>query len=234
MTLPPLAILAGGLATRLRPITETIPKSLVKVAGEPFLAHQLRLAKRQGFCKIILLTGHLGEQIEAFAGNGARFGLEIAYSHDGSEPRGTGGAVRAAQRYLDEVTFVTYGDSYLDIAVEPIWSRFCASGSAALMTVLHNQDQWDPSNVIFDGTMVRQHDKTANGQPGVEWIDYGLSVFRTEAITSCDYPDPFDLSLLTKKLAHEGQLAGHEVSTRFYEIGKPEGLEETAAYLSAK
>lgn len=234
MTLPPLAILAGGLATRLRPITETIPKSLVEVAGQPFLAHQLRLAKRQGFNKIILLTGHLGEQIEGFAGDGTQFGLDIVYSHDGKEPCGTGGAVRAARKYLDEVTFVTYGDSYLDTAVDPVWSTFCALGAPALMTVLHNHDRWDPSNVIFDGKMVRLHDKMAQGQPGVEWIDYGLSVFRTDVITSCEYPDPFDLSFLTKTLAQKGLLAGHEVSTRFYEIGKPEGLNETEAYLAAK
>lgn len=82
--------------------------------------------------------------------------------------------------------------------------------------------------------MVRLHDKAATGQPGVEWIDYGLSVFKTELIASCTYTDPFDLSLLTKTLAQDGRLAGHEVSARFYEIGKPEGLEETAAYLTAK
>lgn len=234
MTLPALAILAGGLATRLRPITETIPKSLVEVAGEPFLAHQLRLAKRQGFRKIVMLTGHLGGQIEAFAGDGAQFGLEIAYSHDGDRARGTGGAVRAAQDQFGDMVFVTYGDSYLDIEVAPVWQAFCASGTPALMTVLHNRDQWDPSNVVFDGKMVRQHDKTAGGKVGVEWIDYGLSVFRTDAITAWNQPDPFDLSLLTKALAEQGQLAGYEVSARFYEIGKPEGLEETASYLAKK
>lgn len=231
MTLPPLAILAGGLATRLRPITETIPKSLVEVAGEPFLSHQLRLIRRQGFQHVVMLTGHLGEMIESFAGNGEQFGLEITYSRDGDRQRGTGGALRNAAHLFGGDVFVMYGDSYLDIEVAPIWQTYQASGASALMTVLHNRDQWDPSNIVFDGTMVRTHDKALRGQDGVEWIDYGLSVFRTQIITSWPEADPFDLSAVTRTLAREGRLTGYEVTQRFYEIGKPEGLAETETYL---
>lgn len=234
MTLPPLAILAGGLARRLQPITEALPKSLIPVAGEPFLAHQLRLAYRQGFRRIVLLTGHLGEQIEAFAGDGGSFGLEIRYSHDGPELRGTGGALRAALPLFGEEMFVLYGDSYLDIEVEPAYVTYQASGAPALMTVLCNRDRWDRSNVIFDGIMVRCHDKAACGQPNVEWIDYGFSIFRTAVIAEWPAPDPFDLSMVTCALASSGRLAGFEVTKRFYEIGNPEGLAETEAYIRRK
>jgi NDP-sugar pyrophosphorylase family protein len=234
MTLPSLAILAGGLATRLRPLTETIPKSLVEVAGEPFLAHQLRLAKCQGFRKVTLLVGHRGEQIEAFAGDGARFELKVEYAWDGARSRGTGGALRAAVAHFGEDVFVTYGDSYLDIDVTPVWAAYRAAGTSALMTVLHNRDRWDASNVVFDGTMVRAHEKSACRREGVEWIDYGLSVFKTSVIANWSDSDPFDLSEVTKTLACQGCLSGFEVRRRFYEIGKPGGLAETERYLAAR
>lgn len=234
MSLPPLAILAGGLATRLRPITESIPKSLIHVAGEPFLAHQLRLAHRQGFRRVVVLTGHLGEQIEAFAADGSRFGVEIVYCSDGSRLRGTGGALRAALPYLGDEMFLLYGDSYLDIEAKPVYAAFQASDAPAMMTVLHNRDQWDQSNVVFDGAMVHRHEKAARGQPGVEWIDYGFSVLKSSLIADWPHPDPFDLSALTCQLALNGELAGFEVSKRFYEIGTPEGLAEAESYIALK
>ena len=127
MSLPTLALLAGGTATRLRPITEKIPKSLVEVAGEPFLAHQLRLFRRQGIRRVILLVGHLGDQIEAFVGNGSAFGLDVAYSYDGQTKRGTGGAVRQALPLLGPSFFTCYGDSYLDVDLAPIHAAFVAT-----------------------------------------------------------------------------------------------------------
>ncbi len=234
MSLPTLAVLAGGLATRLRPVTLTIPKSLVEVAGEPFLAHQLRLARRQGFARVVLLVGHLGEQIQAFAGDGAGFGLEVKYSFDGSGPRGTGGALRNALPLLGDDFFVLYGDSYLDVEARPIWDAYRNSGRAALMSVLHNKGRWDASNVIFDGKDVLLHDKSANGDPRVEWIDYGFSVFSAKSVDQWPEPDPFELSRLTRNLAERRELAGCEVTRRFYEIGKPEGLKETEAYILSR
>ncbi len=230
MSLPRLAILAGGLATRLRPITETIPKVLVPVCGEPFLAHQLRLARRQGFSRVVLCVGHLAEQVEAFVAT-RDFGLEVALSHEGPARRGTGGALRHALALLGESFFMLYGDSYLDVEAAPIHEAFLAAGKPALMSVLHNRDRWDPSNVAFDGQLVLAHDKTMRGQPGVEWIDFGFSVFTRAVVEAWPEADPWDLSALTGALAREGRLAGHAVTRRFYEIGKPEGLAETEAYL---
>ena len=233
MTLPPLAILAGGLATRLRPITETIPKVLVPVAGEPFLAHQLRLAASQGFSRVVLCLGHLSEQVEEFlAARGGEFPLEIAISHEGPSRRGTGGALRQALPLLGPEFFVLYGDSYLPIEAVPVWEAFRACGRPALLTVLHNEDRWDPSNIEFRDGKVLRHDKSARGQRGVEWIDFGLSVFTARIIAGWSGEDPWDLSALTGSLATSGRLAGHEVRQRFYEIGKPEGLRDTELFLS--
>lgn len=232
MTLPPLAILAGGLATRLRPITETIPKVLVPVNGEPFLAHQLRLAQRQGFDRVVLCIGHMGEQVEHWVERHRDdFALTIRFSHEGADRRGTGGALRYALPQLGETFFMLYGDSYLDVEAQPIHDAFLAAQAPALMTVLRNRDQWDASNVVFDGRMVRTHDKAARGQPGVEWIDYGFSIFTRAVVEAWPAPDPWDLSSLTGALARDGHLAGFEVTQRFYEIGKPEGLSEMETYL---
>ena len=232
MSLPPLAILAGGLATRLRPITETIPKVLVPVNGEPFLAHQLRLAQRQGFTRVVLCIGHLGEQVEHWVEQHRQaFALTVAFSHEGPDRRGTGGALRHALPHLGEHFFMLYGDSYLDVEAAPIHDAFLEARAPALMSVLHNHDQWDASNVIFDGRMVLAHDKTLRGQPGMEWVDFGFSVFTRAVVEAWPTPDPWDLSALTGALARDGHLAGFEVTQRFYEIGKPEGLAETEAYL---
>ena len=227
MNLPPIALLAGGTATRLRPITETVPKSLVAVMGEPFLAHQMRLFHRMGFRKLVILTGHFGDQIVDFAGDGTAFGLDVRYVRDGEFARGTGGAVRNAIPVLGSTFFVCYGDLYLDIDVVPIFDAFVASGYPALMTVLHNHGQWDRSNVDFDGKLVRAHSKDPVAGPGFEWIDFGLSIFDADVFSKFLKPDPVDLLELTRELARNQRLVGFEVSKRFYEIGTPAGLAET-------
>src|SRR5437764_9449211 len=91
----PVAVLAGGLATRLRPITETIPKAMVEVAGRPFVDHQLALLARNSVRRVVLCLGHLGEQVERHVGS-ARYGVQVQYSHDGDRLLGTGGALRRA------------------------------------------------------------------------------------------------------------------------------------------
>src|SRR5262249_61445762 len=107
----PVALLAGGLATRLRPLTVTIPKSLVEVSGRPFIDHQLALLRRNGIRRVVLCLGYLGEQIEQHLGDGVRLGLTLRYSHDGDRLLGTGGALRRALPLLSEAFWVIYGDS---------------------------------------------------------------------------------------------------------------------------
>jgi NDP-sugar pyrophosphorylase family protein len=230
--LPRLAILAGGLATRLHPITTMVPKSMVLVAGEPFIAHQLRLLRRQRITDIIICIGHLGEQIEAFVGDGSRFGCRVCYSADGDRPLGTGGALRQALPLLGENFFVMYGDSYLDIAFQPVYEAFLRAGCSALMTVFRNASRWDASNVEFADGVIRRHDKV-NRSPAMQYIDYGLGVLTAGAVARGLANTPFDLAELYRDLAVHGQLAGHEVRERFYEIGSPAGLAETDLHLSA-
>lgn len=233
MNLPPLVILAGGLATRLRPITETIPKSMVQVAGEPFVSHQLRLVRSWGFNKVMMCIGHMGEQIQDFVGDGTAYGLDVQYASDAGTQRGTGGAIRRCLDRLDRRFAVTYGDSYLDVEMLPIWHAYQASRAPALMTVFRNQGQWDNSNVQFDGHMVLVHDKV-NRTPDMAYIDYGISFFDADLFRPYDPELPFDLATMTRDLARGGFLAGFEVTQRFYEVGSHTGLAECEQYLTQK
>lgn len=225
----PVVILAGGLATRLRPVTERIPKSLVEVAGEPFIFHQLRYLRGQGIQQVVLCVSYLGEQIQAAVGDGFRFGLEVGYSFDGPLLLGTAGAMRQALTLLGERWFVLYGDSFLPVDFPPIQEAFLSSGRPALMTVLHNRNQWDRSNVVFrDGTILVYNKRAPPG--AAEHIDYGLGVLSREAIPGDAGDGAYDLADLYHRLARDGRLAGYEVAKRFYEIGSFEGLRDTETY----
>jgi D-sedoheptulose 7-phosphate isomerase len=227
----PAAILAGGLATRLRPLTETIPKALVEIRGEPFLAHQLRLLRARGVNRVVLCVAYRGEMIRDAVGDGGAYGVEVAYSFDGPILRGTAGALRAALPQLGEAFFVLYGDSYLPCDYRAVEQAFLASGKAALMTVFRNEGQWDSSNVEFDGGRILAYDKQAHS-PRMRHIDYGLGVFRREAFEHVPPDSPYDLASLYQDLLRQDRLAASEVSERFYEIGSFEGIEEFTNYMS--
>jgi NDP-sugar pyrophosphorylase family protein len=227
----PVAILAGGLATRLRPLTEKIPKVLLSVAGKPFLAHQLELLRRQGVEKVVLCLGHLGEMVQADFGDGQQFGIHLDYSFDGPKLLGTGGALRLALPKLGQKFFVLYGDSYLTTPFRPIAEFFEQSGAQGLMTVYRNEGLYDTSNVVFrDGRIVVYDKKTR--LPEMKHIDYGLSLFQASVFEKWPVGCPFDLAEVMQKLVTPNQLAGFEVPERFYEIGSRAGLTELEAILA--
>ena len=226
-----VAILAGGLATRLKPLTEKIPKALVDVNGEPFIFHQLRLLKKNGIDRAVLCVAHLGHLIEERVGNGRAFGLEVLYSDDGDDLLGTGGALKKALPLLGPAFFVLYGDSYLTCDFQAVGRAFEAGGKWALMTVLKNQGAWDTSNVEFTDGEILVYDKK-NRTARMEHIDYGLGVFRAEAFSLATENGPCDLAALYQELLKKGQLAAYEIKERFYEIGSHEGLEETRRFLA--
>jgi len=226
----PIAILAGGQATRLGPIAARLPKSLVDIAGEPFIAHQLRLLQRQQIKQAVLCVGHLGEAIRGFVGDGRDFGIEVLYSFDGERLLGTGGALRRALPLLGDEFMVLYGDTYLDIEYAVVLEAFSSSGAVALMTVLRNEDRWDTSNVVFDGAHILRYDKRTHTRD-MHYIDYGLGVLKRDVFAQRACNEIFDLSDIYGRLATEGKLAGYEVTQRFYEIGTPAGLAATETFL---
>jgi NDP-sugar pyrophosphorylase family protein len=221
----PVAILAGGLATRLRPVTERIPKALVSVAGRPFLAHQLRLLRTAGIRKVILCVGYRGEMIEAEFGDGSSFEVELSYSYDGPTLLGTGGALKRALPLTGEKFLVLYGDSYLPIDYAAPVRAFAASGKLALMTVFKNANRWDRSNIWFEAGEIKSYDKEHH-TPEMKHIDYGLGILRAEALAPWPDDRSFDLAEVYQDLIGRRELAGYEVGQRFYEAGSPEGLAE--------
>jgi NDP-sugar pyrophosphorylase family protein len=226
----PVAILAGGLATRLRPVTEKIPKALVAVAGRPFLAHQLRLLQKSGLRKVVLCVSYRGEMIEEEFGNGGNAAMELTYSYDGRDLLGTGGALKKALPLLGAKFLVLYGDSYLPIDYSGPARAFAACGKPALMTVFRNENRWEPSNVWFEEGEIRRYDKK-KFTPEMKHIDYGLGVLSAEALSSWPDGKAFDLADVYQDLLGQRKLAGFEVDRRFYEVGSPGGLAELDALL---
>jgi NDP-sugar pyrophosphorylase family protein len=229
----PVAILAGGLATRLRPATEKIPKALLSLAGEPFLVHQLRLLQSENFRRVVLCVGYLGEMIEAKIGDGKQLGLQIHYSYDGPMLLGTGGALKHAVSKLGRKFLVIYGDSYMPVDYAAVIDAFVRSEKPALMTVFQNEGRWDTSNVWFQAGEIHRYDKKVR-VPQMRHIDYGISVLTAGVFA--DFPDnaPFDLASLFSRLVREKQMAAYEVKQRFYEIGSEQGLTELDGLLRNK
>ncbi len=223
--LPPVAILMGGLATRMRPVTETIPKALVEVGGEPFVNHQLRQLRAQGVDEVVFCVGYRGEMIEELIGDGAAFGLRVRYSYDGEKLLGTGGAIVKALPSLVDVFFVLYGDSYLDVSYSRVHEAFLRSGKRGLMVVFHNENRWDQSNVRFEHGAIQAYSKRLR-DPGMGHIDYGLGLLRAEVFRRFGPTEVVDLASIYEELAARGELAGYEALQRFYEVGSFQGLEE--------
>lgn len=228
----PVAIVAGGLATRLRPLTERIPKALLPVAGKPFLAHQLDLLRHQGIRRAVLCLGYLGEMVEIEFRDGRAWGIQLDYSFDGPTLLGTGGALRQALPKLAETFFVLYGDSYLTAPFAPIAEFFERSGRHGLMTVYRNEGLYDTSNIVFQDGRIALYNKKVRS-PEMRHIDYGLSLFRASVFEEWPSGKAFDLAEVMQRLIARNDLAGFEVRERFYEIGSPAGLAELESLLGA-
>ena len=228
-----VAILAGGLATRLRPITKTIPKALVPVAGRPFVLWQLEYLRDQGVSRVVLCTGYRSTQIEQIVGDGSQLGVAVEYSDDGTTLLGTGGALGKALPLLGPEFFVLYGDSFLPVSFSTVEQAYYDSDRPGLMTVYRNEGEWEASNVVFNNGQVLEYNK-AKPRYAMAYIDYGLGVLSKNVVEHYCQEKVFDLANVYEALANARQLAGFEVFERFYEIGSPDGLAQTEEYLRSK
>jgi NDP-sugar pyrophosphorylase family protein len=226
--LPPVCILAGGLGTRLGDRVATTPKPLLEVAGKPFIFHQLSLLAENGIAEVVICVGYLGEQIERRIGS-EHFGIHIEYSYDGPGLDGTLGAVRRASPLLPDRFLILYGDSYLRLDYRAATKVWADSGCLGLMVVFRNEGRWDTSNAVYADNRVIAYDKSAPTDL-MRWIDYGLGGLDRSAIGIVP-ENVRDLSVLYKRLAEAGELAGYEACDRFYEIGSPDSLAETDRFL---
>jgi N-acetyl-alpha-D-muramate 1-phosphate uridylyltransferase len=229
-TMFPIVILAGGLATRLRPLTEKIPKALLEINGKPFIHHQLKLLHSKGIRRVVICAGFLGEMIEEYVKEGRQYGLDVRYSFDGAKLLGTGGAIKRALPLLGDAFFVLYGDSYLPCDYQAVQKAFEINAKLALMTVFRNQGLWDTSNVEFVDGQILAYDKRQRTE-SMRYIDYGLGIFKREAFDLIPDNTAYDLADLYQTLLQKKQLAGHEVQQRFYEGGSLAGIKELQEYL---
>jgi NDP-sugar pyrophosphorylase family protein len=230
----PIAILAGGLATRMRPLTDDRPKILIDVGGRPFAVRQIELLKQGGVSHVVYCLGYRGEQVVGALGDGSQFGMTFDYVFDGPRLLGTGGALKRALPRLGPAFFVMYGDSYLECDMPAVERAFRSSGKLGLMTVFRNEDRWGRSNVVYSEGRIVRYDKAATNDR-MQHIDYGLGVLAAEAFEPWGNSDErFDLSEVYQRLIDRDELAGFEVGERFYEIGSPEGLEETRARIGMR
>jgi N-acetyl-alpha-D-muramate 1-phosphate uridylyltransferase len=228
--MPPVVILAGGLATRLYPVTKKIPKSLIEIGGRPFIDHQLSLISKKGISQVVLCVGYLGEMIEDFVKDGSRWGLEVRYSYDGDTLLGTGGAIKKAASMLPESFLILYGDSYLDIDFGLVMQHFYTMNMPVLMTVYRNENVADKSNIIMRGGKIIKYDKKYP-DPSMQYIDYGLIVISRKIFDKYPANKPFDLSLVLSQSVDAGLVAPFEVKQRFFEIGSVQGIRETEDYI---
>lgn len=225
-----LALIAGGKATRLKPVSESIPKSLIEINSRPFISYQIALLKSRGIHNVIICAGYLGNKIKNYLGDGNKLGINLKYSFDGGQPLGTGGAVMNAFPLLPDKFWVMYGDSYLDTDFSLIYDFHKSSGNDSLMTVYRNSDNWDKSNVVFDGYKIIKYDKV-NKVPEMNHIDYGLGILSKDSFRNFAMQSKFDLAEVYQDLLGRNQLAGYEVAERFYEIGSFQGIKDFEEYV---
>lgn len=228
-------ILAGGLGTRLGEITRHIPKPMVSVAGVPYLEHQLRLLREQGFTDVVLLTGYLGEQIQEYFGDGGGLGLSLHYSRE-LTPQGTGGALREASELLASDFLLLYGDSYLPIDYRAVMESLRASDALGVVVAYDNRlgDTSVKNNLgISPGGVVSRYHKTNADLPGLHFVEAGVLAFRREVVDLI--PAQGQVSLeeeVFTRLIPEGKLRAVITEQRFYDIGTPERLKAIEALFS--
>jgi len=220
-----MVILAGGLATRLHPLTERVPKSLILIQGKPFLQYQIELLKRYGITDLLLCTGFLGNRIKLWFDDGQKFGVRIQYSEEKNGLLGTGGALKNAEEFLGNEFFVMYGDSYLFLDYQEVIDYFHESDTLGLMVVYKNHNKYDKSNVIVENGFVKVYDKSTTS-PGMIYIDAGLSVLKKEVLAFFSLDKPFPLDDIFQYLISRKELAVFETKQRFYEIGSIGGLKD--------
>ena len=228
-----IVILCGGMATRLYPLTKKISKSMIKIEGKPFLEHQLDLLKKNGLSDIVLCVGYNAEQIKKYFGNGRKFGVRIKYSSDKKRLLGTGGALKKTENLLKDSFLVMYGDSYLPFNFRKAIKFFKKFDKLGLMTVFKNLNKYEPSNVQVKGNLVKSYSKKRKTKK-MKYIDYGVSIFKKEALKFIPKNQVYDLSQLQQLLIKKRELLAYPAEKRFYQIGSAKGLEEFKNYIKNK
>jgi NDP-sugar pyrophosphorylase family protein len=223
-------ILAGGLGTRLRPVTEKIPKPMVPVAGKPFLEHQISCLREQGIQDILLLTGYLGEQIEQFFGDGSEHGVRIAYSKE-EVPLGTAGAVQLAASKLNDIFLVLNGDTYLPMVYDHVFDLFLRLQPEGLVVARRKYGLAAKANLV----VAKDWRVVGTDPTHATHINAGAMVFRKSVLDLIPAEKPHSLDLdLFPKLIERNALRAYETPVEYFDMGTPNGLKSLEDSLSGK
>ena len=225
-------ILAGGLGTRLRPLTHKTPKCMTLINNKPFLEYQLLLLKKQGINSILLCVAYLHEQIQNYFGDGKKWGLTLQYSVE-EQPLGTGGALKKAQVLLQDRFLLLYGDSYLPIAYKDIITAFTSSKKKGLMVVYDNHDTHDTkNNVRVEQGEVKSYDKK-EPRKDFNGVEAGVLVFKKEIIDLMPPQESFSLEEeIFPKLIQQNQMGAFMIRQKFYDIGTVRRLKDAEKILT--
>jgi NDP-sugar pyrophosphorylase family protein len=226
-------ILAGGLGTRLGPLTKETPKVMVSINGKPFLLYLLQLLKGQEIKDIILSIGYLGQQVRDFFGNGKSLGVSLRYSEEKEKLLGTGGALKHTQSLLDDYFLVLNGDTYLPVDYRDVERTFLKHNKKAIMVVYDNQeDTGVKNNVALDNDlMVVRYDKESSTS-SLKYVEAGALVFRRETLSLIKEKDPVSLEKgLYPALIQQREMAAYVTRQRFYDIGTPKQQRVFAEFL---
>jgi NDP-sugar pyrophosphorylase family protein len=217
-------ILAGGLGTRMRPYTETVPKPMLPVNGRPFIELQIELLREAGFRRFLLLVGWLREQIENYLGDGSRLGVQIQYSYEPS-PLGTGGALKNAARMLEPQFVLVNGDTLLDID----YAAVVRQAKGLLYIVAAPAEQAGNLQVGHDGAIVGYSKRL----PAGGHVDAGVAVVRREVVDliPSDRACSFEEEILPKLIASREAIAV-VTDAAFFDMGTPAGLAALEAHLA--
>lgn len=226
-------ILCGGLGTRLRPLTDNMPKPMVPVNGKPFLHHLLEQVRTQGIIRVLLLTGYLGEMIKDYFGTGETLGLEISYSHGPSE-YDTGRRIWEARKQLDSRFLLLYSDNFVQFNLQRLL-RLHEKHDAPISLLLAPKEK---GNIrVSDDGKIEAYDKTRS-EEGLDYVEVAYMLIERDLVLedfpSCaNFPD-FDFSVLLQKYAQQSKIAGLIVRDPYHSISDVKRLQLMCEYLKPK
>ena len=219
-------ILAAGKGERLRPLTLHTPKPLVPVAGVPLIEYHLRALAAAGVTEVVINHAWLGAQIEAHLGDGARFGVRIAYSPEG-EPLETGGGILRALPLLGEQPFILVnGDIFTDYPFVKLCSPLLGLAHLVLLDNPAHNAQGDFA-LLVDGQLT-------DAQPGQSNLTYsGIAVLSPQLFAGCE-PGAFKLAPLLRKAMAQGLVSGERYAGSWIDVGSYERLAQAEQLVASR
>ena len=232
----PIFILAGGLATRLRPKTLKIPKYILEVCGRPFVFHQIELLKKNGFQKFIISSGYLEKKIKYTIKNSDLNKNKIDIRKDGKKLLGTGGAVINSLKYLPNIFCLIFGDSYLPINYKKYIDRFDIKKYDCLITVYKNNNKYCLSNINIVGNKIKRYKKLKIKNKNYKYINYGFMIFKKDFFKNylSQKGEKLDLDLMLEESIKNNKTQFLKVKKTFFEIGSNEGIARLENYLKQR